>query len=251
MNVEEKVDNFNGRGEVRELVPVQDQNSPANLMRIALTHGESLEKIEKMLELQIKYEANEAKKAYFDAVAQFNENPPAILKDKSNTQFKGSRYTSLGNLLQTVNPALGKYGLSASFIPSQAENEVKLTCKLSHRLGHSESVTMSAPPDTSGGASKNPIQQIKSTFTYLRAMTFEAVTGLSAVDEANLDDDGNTAYSDEFISPEQLATLVKEKEAVGMTDKLFLRSLKIEVLSELPANKFNFAMGILKARKGQ
>ena len=46
---------------------------------------------------------------------------------------------------------------------------------------------MSGPPDDSG--KKNPLQQIKSTITYLEIATFEAVTGIAASDAG--DDDGN------------------------------------------------------------
>ena len=175
------------------LVPVSA--SPNAVVIMAMQKGYTPELIEKMMALQERNDANEARKAYYQAVADFKMNPPKILKDKENSQFsradKKSMYVSLGNLVQTVNPALGQHGLSASWEINQAEKLVKVSCKLSHRLGHSETVTMEAPPDVSGGNAKNPIQQIKSTITYLRAATFEAVTGLAATDDANTDDDGN------------------------------------------------------------
>ena len=171
------------------------QDSPNAVIMMAMQKGYDVTLIEKMMALQERYEANEARKAYHEAKAAFNENPPEVLKDKENSQFtrgdKKAMYVSLGNLLKTVNPALGKHGLSVSFEISQTDKLVTVSCRLSHRMGHSEVVTLSAPPDTSGGNAKNPIQQIKSTVTYLRAATFEAVTGLAATDEANLDDDGN------------------------------------------------------------
>lgn len=240
------LEKFKERSQTKELVSVG--NSPAELMKIALTHGESLERIEKMLELQVKYEENEAKKTYFEAVAKFKENPPEVLKDKKNQQFKGSPYVSLGNLLKTINPELGKFGLSVSFIPSQSEGMVTLTCKLSHRQGHSESVTMSAPPDTSGGNSKNPIQQIKSTFTYLRAMTFEAVTGLSAIDEANLDDDGNAAYN-QYISEQQLSTILDLINSKEVDQTKFCKWMKAEAPEKILAKDFNKAVKALEAKK--
>jgi len=171
------------------------QSSPNAVVIMAMQKNYTPELIEKMMALQERNDANEARKAYYQAVADFKMNPPKILKDKENSQFsradKKSMYVSLGNLVQTVNPALGQHGLSASWEINQAEKMVKVSCKLSHRLGHSETVTMEAPPDVSGGNAKNPIQQIKSTITYLRAATFEAVTGLAATDDANTDDDGN------------------------------------------------------------
>ena len=49
-----------------------------------------------------------------------------------------------------------------------------MTCQITHELGHSESVEMTAPPDDSGG--KNTIQSIASTKTYLERYTLLAAT---------------------------------------------------------------------------
>jgi len=255
MNVEEKVDNFNGRGEVRELVPVQDQNSPANIMRIALTHGQDLVEVEKMLNLQIKWEENEAKKDYHLAMAEFKKNAPSIKRTKkvSYTTDKGTTsysHADLGKSSEEINTELSKHGLSSTWKTTQGESKITVTCIITHKHGHSEETSLSAGADNSGG--KNAIQGIGSTIFYLQRYTLFALTGLAphGMDDDGMGSDPEPEGSDEFISPEQLKELVKEKEAVGMTDKLFLRSLKVDVLSELPANKFKFAMGILKARKG-
>lgn len=197
-----------------ETLPVQA--NPNAVIMMAMQKDYKPELIEKMMQLQERYEANEARKAYYQAVSDFKRNPPQILKDKENSQFsradKKSMYVSLGNLVQTVNPALGAHGLSASWEINQAEKLVKVSCKLSHSLGHSETVTMEAPPDISGGNAKNPIQQIKSTVTYLRAATFEAVTGLAATDDASIDDDGNGAGGKEMSKFEQWE--IKANEAI-------------------------------------
>lgn len=221
-------------------------NSPAALMIEALAKGGNLEQLEKFMELQGKWEANEARKAFFEAVAAFKENPPEVLKDKENSQFK-SKYTTLGNLLKTVNPLLGKHGLSVSFTLSQAE-KITVTCVLSHRMGHSESVSLSAPPDTSGGNSKNPIQQIKSTITYLRAATFEAVTGIAATD-ANLDDDGNGAGGVEYLTVDQqieINDLIKETKA---NETQFLAYMKADAVATIPAGQYKTALAALNAKK--
>lgn len=245
------IENFDDRGEIANAVVVSDSNSPAALTRLALTHGQSLADIKEMLALQKEYEGYEAKKAYHEAVARFKENPPEILKDKKNSQFNNSGYTSLGNLLKTVGSALGEYGLSASFEIEQEGELITVSCKLSHRLGHSESVSMSAPPDKSGGNSKNPIQQIKSTITYLRSVTFEAVTGLAATD-ANLDDDGNTAGKQpeeiECINKDQLKNIESMMIRTDINSNVFLKSLKVDELKNLPVKKYDNAMGILNAR---
>ena len=57
-------------------------NSPAGMMRTVLEAGKDLEKMEKWLDLQIRWEENEAKKAYHKAMAAFKSNPPEIGKDR-------------------------------------------------------------------------------------------------------------------------------------------------------------------------
>jgi len=64
------------------IVPTKVDSSPAGLMQSAMAGGMDLKQIEKMLELQIKREDREAKKAYFSAMAAFKTNPPEIGKDK-------------------------------------------------------------------------------------------------------------------------------------------------------------------------
>lgn len=239
---ERDMQKFEDRSE-GNLIVVDGANSPFAMTKLGLAHGQSLADIEKMLELQIKWEENEAKKAYFDAVAGFKENPPEVLKDKKNSQFNDSGYTSIGNLLKTVNPVLGKHGLSASYEITQAGELITVACKLSHRLGHSESVSMSAPPDKSGGNSKNPIQQIKSTITYLKGVTFESVTGLAATD-ANRDDDGNAAGTPvEYITLDQ-RTEINERIKGAYIDggKKFLKWLKVESVETIPAAKYEMAL---------
>ena len=164
-------------------------------IEMAFSQNASLEQLEKFLGLKQKHDAYEAQKAFYEALSAFHQEKITIKKDKYNNHFK-SWYCSLGNLLETVNPFLGKHGLSVRFVPTQSDKMLSVECVLQHRLGHTESVSMSAPPDTSGGGSKNPIQQVKSTFTYLRSATFEAVTGLSGT-EASGDDDGNGAVDSE------------------------------------------------------
>lgn len=239
-----------------ETMPVDQGNGSVNaVVMMAMQKGYEPAFIEKMLDLQERFEANEARKAFYQAVADFKRNPPEVLKDKENSQFskgdKKAMYVSLGNLVKTVNPALGEHGLSASWEINQAEKLVKVSCKLSHRFGHSETVTMEAPPDISGGNAKNPIQQIKSTVTYLRAATFEAVTGIAATEEANIDDDGNGAET-EYISSDQVIEindLIKEKGLSEAQRKKFLELASADSVEQVLSKSYGKAVAWLKAVK--
>ena len=229
------------------------ETSSMSIVMAAIQRGFEPAFIEKMMDLSERNEKNEARRQFFQAVADFKKDPPEVLKDKENSQFsradKKAMYVSLGRLISTVSPALGQHGLSASWEIAQAEKIVKVTCKLSHRLGHSESVTMEAPPDASGGNAKNPIQQIKSTVTYLRAATFEAVTGIAATEEANADDDGNGTGEPEYITEEQAAGIKVMLSETGSDTAAFLKFIGAESVEKILAAHFSKAIAALKAKK--
>lgn len=165
--------------------------TPMSLIEMAAARGASIEQMAQLFDLKLRVEADEARKAFVQAMAAFKGETIRIRKDKENTQYttagKASRYVSLGNLVGTVTPFLSKHGLSARWDVDQSAG-IKVTCIVTHAMGHSESVSMLCPPDKSG--SKNPIQEIKSSITYAKVCTFESICGLASID-GNLDDDGN------------------------------------------------------------
>lgn len=225
-------------------LPESNVVTPMSMLQSAREQGASIEQMQQLMDIQFKWESNEARKAFMQAIADFKYSPIEVKKDKKNKQY-GSRYASKGNLVNTVNAKLSKHGLNASWDIDQHENGVTVTCILSHSQGHSERVSMSAPPDTSG--SKNPIQQIKSTITYLKKETYESVTGVAPSDDP-YDDDGNSAGTAtiDINQAEQLEKLIAEKDA---DKEAFLYHFGIEKLEQLPVNRFQTAIKMLKAKK--
>lgn len=165
----------------------QEAITPMGILQMAIAQGADIDKMTALLELQERWEANIARKAFVQAMADFKKEAFVITKDKINGQYS-SRYTSIGNLINTSTPFLSKHGLSASWSIDQSSG-IKVSCTITHALGHSgEPKTLQVPLDTSGA--KNPLQQLKSSITYARIVTFEMACGLASA-EGNLDDDGN------------------------------------------------------------
>lgn len=227
--------------ETKEIV---SGKTPQDTIRFAIEKGANLDQIEKLLTLQERWEANEAKKAYHKAVSDFKKIPVKVTKDKKNSQYK-SMYTTLGNLVNTINPELSKHGLSASWEIKQ-NGTIEVVCILTHSMGHSERTSAHAPADTSG--SKNAIQQIKSTITYLKAVTFESICGLASTD-ANYDDDG--AGSIETINEKELHQLRDMILETQTNEAVFLKYLEIDRLENLPKSKFKVAVAGLEAKAKQ
>jgi len=164
-------------------------NSPMGMMLAALNQGAQLEQIEKMMDLQDRWQKGEAKKAYDTAFAAFKAEAVKIIKGKDVTDgpLKGKSYAELHDVVNAVTPALSKHGLSSSWKLTRDEKDwMEVTCYLRHVGGHEESVSMGGPPDA--GGAKNAIQARASTKTYLERYTLKAITGLS---EQNDDTDGN------------------------------------------------------------
>lgn len=179
--------------------------TPGDLLLHALNSGADLERLERLMDLQQKYEANEARKAYVADMAAFKLNAPDIIKDKEvgykgKDGFVGYTHASLGNVTRTIIEGLAKHGFSHRWDTEQQGVNVIVTCILTHRLGHSERTALTAPKDDSG--KKNNIQQVASAITYLQRYTLLAATGLATQDQ---DDDGvkaelDTALADKWIA---------------------------------------------------
>jgi ERF superfamily len=170
------------------------ENSPAAIMMAAMSKGVSLADMRAMLDLQREWEAGEARKAFHEALARFKAEFLEITKRKRVTfETRDGGETSyshaeLSDVVEIVGPALARCGFSYRWDVQQAPGNVTVTCILAHSKGHSETVTMSGPPDASG--KKNSIQQIASTVTYLQRYTLKAITGVA---EKGQDDDGAAA----------------------------------------------------------
>lgn len=224
---------------------VQKQD-PDQMIRLAIEKGADLEKLEKLLSLKERYEQGEAKKEYHKAMAAFKANAPKIVKDKKvaygNTRY---RHASLFHVVEVISAELSKHGLSATWQTKQ-NGVVEVTCRITHVQGHSEETTLSANADTSG--SKNSIQAIGSTITYLQRYTLLALTGLATSDQ---DDDGRGAQPVECIDKDQLSRLTDYIDELGVDQEKFCSFYGIESLDKLPKDKLDAAIKALSAKRGK
>jgi hypothetical protein len=158
---------------------------------------------------------------------------PDITKDRKvsygNTAYS---HASLPNVTKSVNDTMSPFGLKSSWRTEQPEGKVKVTCIVSHTLGHSESTSLTAAADDSG--SKNAIQAMGSTISYLERYTLLAITGLAAHD---MDDDGKATSSSkepEFITKAQVKTIEKRlKEIYGDDPSMFFTWIEAETVDTI------------------
>lgn len=217
---------------------------PYSLLSSAVEQGADLDRLQKLMDLQERWEKSEAEKSYNLAVANFKANPPKIIMDMINPEYR-SAYCSLSNLVNTANQSMSPLGLNIRWEFAQPDGLLQVTCILSHVQGHAERATLIGPSDTTGGKAKNPIQAMRSTSTYLRKLTFEAVTGLSADYE---DQDGNESEI-EPISQAQARSLNNLIKTTGTNLEQFLAYAKVDKIEDIPEPVFQHLYEKLKKKE--
>lgn len=234
--------------EKQDLVVSESRSiSPTELIQSAINNGTDLSQLEKLLDLQIKWEQNEALKAYNKAMADFKANPPKIEKDRkvgyqTSKGKVGYSHASLYNVVDKISSELSKYGLSATWRTSQNDKMITVTCRITHEKGHSEETSLSAQADDSG--SKNSIQAVGSTITYLQRYSILSMTGLATHDQ---DNDG--IVEEEKIDENKVAILNGLITQLEIDKEKFLKFMAVEKVEDIKASDFAKAKMSLEAKK--
>ena len=248
-------------GEVLDQMPVAQQqtalvatDSPYLAMaQQALALGK-VDQLDKLLDLQIRWDGEQARKAFVAAMVCFKSEPMEILKSKQVSFQTGKgrteyKHAELSDVTDAVVPAMSRNGLSHAWGVRQEGGKITVTCTLTHAMGHRESVEIQAGADDSGG--KNSIQAVASTISYLQRYTLLSITGMSTT---GMDDDGRGhGKGKEEIAPalitfEQEATLNDLIESTGTNKHNFLRWLNIEKLSDLWDANYKIAFDMLNKK---
>lgn len=180
-------------------VPIAEQ--PAGIERIgpeapaALTLFERLardpnvpvEKLEKLIAMQERINAHNAK-AEFDAAFSAMQGEIPIITERGEILINGqlrSKYAKLEDILSVVKPIMQKHGFAIRHRNEFTDGKLKIIGILSHRSGHSEQDEFVTDADT--GAGRNAIQSLGSARSYGQRYTVIALLGIAT---RGADDDG-------------------------------------------------------------
>ena len=221
--------------------------------RVVMDPNASVDKLERMLEMRERMQAQAAKQAFDNAIAEAKAEIRPIMKTGSVSYGEGAkktefRHETLDGIAKEVDPILSRHGLSYRFRSKQEGGQLHVTCVVAHRDGYAEEATRSGAPDTSG--SKNGYQAVGSAATYLQRYTLKLALGLSAAK----DDDAASVKQRDPISEDQYHALRALIEQAGGDEEALLKFLKVDDLTEIPAGKYGVADKILRqkiaAKKG-
>jgi hypothetical protein len=167
-------------------VALPDAQRLSPMVAAAMASGPTPDVLRELLAVQREWEAGEARRAYTMALVDLKRDLPSVIDRDTVVDYSGSkgrtRYThaSLAGVMSAVTEPLARHGFSVAWTPETTERLVTVTARLTHREGHSEACTISAPPDTSG--SKSPAQAVASTITLLSRYSALSLLGIATAD---------------------------------------------------------------------
>lgn len=204
------------------------ETSPAGMMLAAMSRGASLEQVEKMMDLQERWERREAEKAFRDAFAAFRGKNIIIPKTKHVDRGRGGSFdqAEYDEVCRRLSPALSEHGFSfrhdqkfgsRKWTTDGVESDtawVWVTCYLEHKAGHAETLTLEGPPGEL--AVNTPTQNMQVTASFLKRQSLLAITGTATGgedDESRMrkrdgaDQDGDPSQFDELITAGRAASM--------------------------------------------
>jgi hypothetical protein len=163
--------------------------APLSLIHSALERGiTDAGYLEKLLDLQSRWEDRNARAAYARAMNACQGEIPAITKDAVNN-FTKRRYPTLEAVNRAVQPVYIAHGFSLTFgelDSPKGENWVRIYVDVTHVAGHAERHWGDFPLDAAGakgGDNKSAIQAVGSAFSYARRYLLGLVFNLVYTDE--------------------------------------------------------------------
>lgn len=226
--------------------PADAISTPAQLMGAALANGATVAELKTLMEMQLEWEANEARKAFVRAKAAFKANCPQVERT-AYSQHNNFWHDTIAGIAQVCDPLLATEGLSYDWKTEQSD-VVTVHFILSHVDGHVETTTLQSAPDNSGG--KNSIQAIGSAVSYLERYTMRAGLGIAVAEKE--EDDGHSAVAKAlYITPEQAQEIhdfIAEvnNDRWGLSVMAWLQEKGLEAIEEIPAKHFKTVFNQIK-----
>ncbi len=170
---------------------------PNQLIAMALDKNLDMDKLERLIAMKEKFEAQIRLQAYNEAFSTFQKNCPELRKNvevdyghKNGPDRTNYKYHDLPGIAKTIRPALADSGLAYRWEHKELpDGKISVCCVITHKDGHIErGEPLSAVDDTTG--KKTGLHAKGSTMTYLERYTLKAILGLSSADP---DDDAAMA----------------------------------------------------------
>lgn len=184
----------------------QQQNNPMRLVEMAISQNADVDKLERLMDMQERWEQKEARKAFNEAMSEFQSKCPRIVKSK---QGHGYKYATLGDIQAQIRDVAKDCGLSWRWETKETTpDQITVRCIVTHVLGHSqetESMAFIEQPNKM----QSRTQMIGVANTYAQRYSLIGALGISTADE-----DMDARLPEKYQSKPPYKSFRDDKEAI-------------------------------------
>lgn len=169
--------------------------------RLAADPNVPVEKLERLIAMQERIMAHNAKAEFDSAYAEMQGEIP-VITERGEILVSGqlrSKYAKLEDIIRIVRPIMQQHGFAVRHSHEFVDGKIKIVGILSHRSGHSERDEFVTESDT--GAGRTAIQALGSARSYGQRYTLMSLLGIAT---SGSDDDGvkaGQASKREIVAP--------------------------------------------------
>jgi len=219
--------------------------TPLSILHEAMERGVSPDHLERLLDLQERWEKNRAAEAFATAITGFQAECPTVFKSRqAGKEGDKMRYkfASFDDVMQQAAPLLSKWKIAVSFRTEQAQAALKVICRV--RVGiHYEDHEFTTPIPA---MSVNDTQKFGAALSYAKRYCFCAALNIVTTDR-----DTDAAGLMEMIGGDEIAVINGLLEKHGRELDAFLAwaskaaGFEIESLDKLPKAIYAKAVDVL------
>lgn len=183
-----------------------DNSIMAVISRAAADPSCDIEKMERLMAMHERMQAQKAESAFNAGMAQMQCEIPTVFEAAVNLHT-GNAYATLDDITRVIKPIMQRHGFAITFKVENLDKSISVTGILMHRDGHREKTTMTLPADT--GKGRNDVQAVGSSTTYGKRYVICALLNITTSelrdDDALSSDGSDTAEMREQAVKEILA----------------------------------------------
>ena len=217
------------------------------IARAATDANCDVDKMERLLQMQERIMAREAEAEFNRDFAAASLKMPRItkhgmidLRDKGKIPF--AKYEDIDRVLRPIE---AEHGFMRSFRTEPCDKGIRVTIKVSHRGGHSETSTREMPPDP--GPGRNAMQAIGSASSYAKRYLTLDFWNIITIGQ---DDD---SVGTERISEQKAQAVEDLLHELGMSQDpergKFLETIGAKSVSDMHPAVYTVAMNFLQMKR--
>jgi hypothetical protein len=214
------------------------------LIEMAVQANADPDRLEKLINMEERWELRQAAEAYGVALAEFQAECPPIHKGRTVDLGRGSgpRYAGLDDIMAVAQPLLSKHGLSVSYSADISDGKLHAVCKVRKGL-HTETNEITLPvPDQ---MRVNDTQKMGAAFSYAKRYALCAALNITVTDQ---DVDGAGLEFEPITDNQAFALDELLSQLDGEAQSGFKKWMGVKEIGDIPASKYKQALAALKKK---